>query len=81
MCFLTLRLCAFDLLYNNPTDFDPDVVSTDTHGTNQVNFVMLDIFGYKLAPRYPGIEKVFNTLFEIDGNNKNVVTLKRAINY
>ena len=43
---------AFDLLYNNTSDVDPRILSTDTHGTNQVNHAILDIFGYQFAPRY-----------------------------
>lgn len=43
---------VFDLIYNNPTKLKPNIHSTDTHGTNRVNFAILDIFGYKFAPRY-----------------------------
>ncbi len=40
---------VFDLLYNNPTNIQPSVHSTDTHGTNQVNFALLKVFGYVRA--------------------------------
>ena len=43
---------VLDLLYNNTSDVDPQVHSTDTHGTNQVNFAILNLFGYQFAPRY-----------------------------
>ncbi len=43
---------VFDLLYNNTSDIDPHRLSVDTHGTNHVNFALLDIFGYQFAPRY-----------------------------
>ena len=43
---------VFDILYNNTTDIQPDVHSTDTHGTNAVNFAILRVFGYQFAPRY-----------------------------
>jgi len=43
---------VFDLLYNNTTDIVPDRHSVDTHGTNQVNFWILHVFGYQFAPRY-----------------------------
>jgi TnpA family transposase len=46
---------VFDILYNNSTDIQPDVHSTDTHGTNQVNFAILYIFGYQFAPRFQDI--------------------------
>jgi TnpA family transposase len=43
---------VYDLLYNNTSDVDPRILSTDTHGTNQVNHAILDFFGYQFAPRY-----------------------------
>ncbi|MDQ6661460.1 MAG: Tn3 family transposase, partial [Chloroflexota bacterium] len=52
---------VFDLLFNNTTDIQPEVHSTDTHGTNQVNFALLSIFGYQFAPRYAEIEQKVRT--------------------
>lgn len=49
---------VFDLLYNNTTDIEIDTHSTDTHGTNQVNFAILYPFGYQFAPRYRDIYSV-----------------------
>jgi TnpA family transposase len=46
---------VFDILFKNTTDIQPDVHSTDTHGTNQVNFAILHLFGYQFAPRYKDI--------------------------
>lgn len=46
---------VFDILYNNTTDIQPEVHSTDTHGTNEVNFSILHFFGYQFAPRYKDI--------------------------
>lgn len=46
---------VFDLLFNNTTDVQPEIHSTDTHGTNQVNFALLHLFGYQFAPRYKDI--------------------------
>ena len=46
---------VFDILYNNTTDVQPEIHSTDTHGTNQVNFAILHLFGYQFAPRYKDI--------------------------
>ena len=43
---------VFDVLYNNTTDVQSEVHSTDTHGTNEVNFALLSFFGYQFAPRY-----------------------------
>ena len=46
---------VFDLLFNNTTDIQPTIHSTDTHGANQVNFALLHLFGYEFAPRYKDI--------------------------
>lgn len=46
---------VFDILYNNTTDVKPNIHSTDTHGTNEVNFAIFDLFGYQFAPRYKDI--------------------------
>ncbi len=55
---------VFDILFNNTTDIQPEVHSTDTHGTNEVNFAILHLFGYQFAPRYRDIhEKVSNSLY------------------
>jgi len=48
---------VFDLLDNNTSDIQPERHSTDTHGTNQVNFWILHAFGYKFAPRYRDLHK------------------------
>ena len=42
---------VFDILFNNTTDIRPEVHSTDTHGTNEVNFALLYFFGYWLSDR------------------------------
>ena len=53
---------VFDLLYNNTSDIKPERHSTDTHGTNQVNFWILRTFGYGFAPRYRDLHKKMQTL-------------------
>jgi TnpA family transposase len=52
---------VFDILYNNTTDIQPDVHSTDTHGTNAVNFAILSLFGHQFAPRYRDIYDTVRT--------------------
>jgi TnpA family transposase len=54
---------VFDLLYNNTTDIQPSIYSTDTHGTNEVNFAILAFFGYQFAPRYKDIRGKMGTLY------------------
>ena len=51
---------VFDILYNNTTEVQPEVHSTDTHGTNQVNFAILHVFSYQFAPRYKDIYDTVN---------------------
>ncbi|AKE62245.1 transposase (plasmid) [Citrobacter amalonaticus Y19] len=53
---------VFDLLHNNTSDIKPERHSTDTHGTNQVNFWILHAFGYHFAPRYRDLHKKIETL-------------------
>jgi len=52
---------VFDILFNNATDILPAVHSTDTHGTNHVNFALLQQFGYRFAPRYRKIRSKIET--------------------
>ena len=55
---------VFDILFNNTTEIQPDIHSTDTHGTNEVNFAVLHLFGYQFAPRYKDIyDKVSKALY------------------
>jgi TnpA family transposase len=55
---------VFDLLFNNTTEIQPEIHSTDTHGTNEVNFALLHLFGYQFAPRYRDIQtKMRETLY------------------
>eukprot|EP01086_Lenisia_limosa_P011649 TRINITY_DN379_c0_g1_i10.p1 TRINITY_DN379_c0_g1~~TRINITY_DN379_c0_g1_i10.p1 ORF type:complete len:1007 (-),score=93.96 TRINITY_DN379_c0_g1_i10:801-3821(-) len=72
----------FDLLMNNSTEIIPDMLSTDTHGVNHVNFALLDLFGYRFAPRYARVGKVINELFNIteDENQRVKLSLRKPIN-
>ena len=71
-----------DLLHNNTSDIKPDILSTDTHGVNHVNFALLDLFGYTFAPRYAQFGTVISNLFEVrEGeDNKATLSLKKPIN-
>ncbi len=52
----------FDLVFNNWTDIDPDIVSTDMHGVNHLNFALLHMFGRQFAPRYTSLQRQFADL-------------------
>ena len=72
----------FDLLMNNSSEIIPDVLSTDTHGVNHVNFALLDLFGYSFAPRYAQVSRVINEMFDVkeDKDQRIQLRLKKAIN-
>ncbi len=71
----------FDVLYNNSSEIKPDIISTDTHGTNRVNFALLDLSGWLHAPRYADTGKVLADLFTCteDGDALSV-KLRQPIN-
>ncbi len=73
----------FDLLMSNTSDIIPDVLSTDTHGVNHVNFALLDLFGYQFAPRYARVGKVINDMFDVkeDKEHRIQLCLKKANQY
>ncbi|MDW2194528.1 Tn3 family transposase, partial [Vibrio sp. 1641] len=58
----------YDLLQSNSSEIKPDVLSTDTHGVNHVNFALLDLCGYSFAPRYAQFSSVINDLFAVTEN-------------
>ena len=72
---------AFDLLYNNTSKIQPNVLSTDTHGTNNVNFAILDFFDYQFAPRYARVKKIFFDLFNVleDKDGQPMIQLSQEI--
>ncbi|MEE9272179.1 MAG: Tn3 family transposase [Robiginitomaculum sp.] len=55
---------VFDILFNNTSDIQSETHSTDTHGSNEVNFAILHMFDYQFAPRYRDIsDKVATSLY------------------
>ncbi|MEW6737366.1 MAG: Tn3 family transposase [Acidobacteriota bacterium] len=63
---------VFDIVHNNTSDIQPDRHSVDSHGTNNVNFLILHVFGYQFAPRYKDISSKSETLYCF--NNPNLYT-------
>lgn len=57
---------VFDAIHNNTSDIQPERHSVDTHGTNNVNFLLLHAFGYTFAPRYKDIHSKSQTLYGFD---------------
>ncbi len=48
---------VLELLLMNESEIQPEKHSTDNHGINEVNFGMLDFFGYKFCPRYKTLNR------------------------
>ncbi|WP_336173302.1 Tn3 family transposase, partial [Alteromonas macleodii] len=71
----------YDLLQSNSSDVKPDVLSTDTHGVNHVNFALLDLCGYSFAPRYAQFNSVINDLFDVTESEQGstILALKKPI--
>lgn len=53
---------VFDILFGNTSEIDPALHSTDSHGLNSLNFLVLDQFGIQFAPRYKNINRVMDKL-------------------
>jgi TnpA family transposase len=77
---------VFDILFNNTSDVQPEIHSTDTHGSNQVNFAILHMFGYQFAPRYADIVGTvgtslygFNHQSKYDGLIKPVSQIRKQL--
>lgn len=77
---------VFDLLHNNSSEIQPTTHSTDTHGTNEVNFAILHMFGYQFAPRYKDISGTvtrslygFNHPSQYNGFLKPIRKLKQSL--
>lgn len=65
----------FDLLFNNTSEIKPDILSTDTHGVNHVNFALLDLFGYSFAPRYAQVGRIINEMFAVTEDSAGKINL------
>ena len=60
----------FDLIYNNTSEVQPDIFSTDTEGTNQLNFLLLYIIDRIFAPRYRSITKKAESIISFSDPKK-----------
>jgi TnpA family transposase len=52
----------FDLFYNSTSLIKPDVLSTDTEGANQLNFLLLHTIDKLFAPRYRSLSAKTNSI-------------------
>ena len=61
---------VFDLLFNNTSDVIPSVHSTDSMGVNQLNFILLHLFGYMFAPRYKDLNSKAKMIYSFKNINE-----------
>ena len=56
----------FDLFYNNTSIIKPNVLSTDTEGSNQLNFLLLHTIDKLFAPRYRRLSAKTQTIISYE---------------
>jgi hypothetical protein len=61
---------VFDLLYNNTSEIVPGIHSTDTHGSNNVNSIILYFFGHMFAPRYKKLSSKAKMIYSFENPSK-----------
>ena len=71
----------FDVVYNSKSELKATIVSTDTHGTNQFNYAILNAFGYQFTPRYAKFKHRFLTEFDVDYDKGVELSLAKDINW
>jgi TnpA family transposase len=59
-------LTVFDLLFNNTSEVDPSIHTTDSHGINEVNYAVLYFFGYQFAPRYRNLSSKAKLIYSFE---------------
>jgi len=60
----------FDLIYNNSSEIQPDVFSTDTEGSNKLNFLLLHLIERLYAPRYRSLGDRCESIISFSDPNK-----------
>jgi len=71
----------FDMIYNATSDLKANIISTDTHGTNQFNHAILNTFNYQFTPRYAGFKKRFLDEFNVKFDKEDILSLSKGINF
>ena len=60
----------FDLVYNNTSEIQPDIFSTDTEGTNRLNFLLLHVIERIFAPRYRSLPTKTESIISFSDTKK-----------
>lgn len=71
----------FDVVYNSNSELKAAVVSSDTHGTNQCNYAILNAFGYQFTPRYAKFKHRFLTEFDVKYDSGVELSMATDINW
>lgn len=71
----------FDVVYNSKSELKAAIVSSDTHGTNQFNYAILNAFGYQFTPRYAKFKHRFLREFNVNYEESVTLSLARDINW
>jgi TnpA family transposase len=61
---------VFDLIHNNSSGINPTICSTDTAGTNQLNFALLFFIQKEFAPRYKNITSKTDKIYGFNDTSK-----------
>lgn len=59
----------YDMIYNNKTDIDIDMVTGDNHSLNKLNFIALDSIDVEYVPSIKNIREATNDLYSIQSIN------------
>jgi TnpA family transposase len=71
----------YDVVYNNTSSLQPDIISTDNHGVSRYNFAIMNAFGFKFVPRFARFKRKFLNEFKVSLDAENIFSLKTAINW
>jgi TnpA family transposase len=60
----------FDMVYNNTSEIQSDIFSTDTEGTNRLNFLLLHAIERIFAPRYRSLPSKTESIISFSDTKK-----------
>lgn len=72
----------YDMIYNNKTDIDIDMVTGDNHSLNKLNFIALDSIDVDYAPSIKNVKEAANDLYSVKAPDKytGILRPKATIN-
>ena len=72
----------YDMIYNNKTDIDIDMVTGDNHSLNQLNFMALDSIDVEYVPSIKNVREAANDLYSVKPSDiyEGILAPKNKIN-